>query len=151
MPSDDTLPPFKPDVPTEVYADLFQDEKGISPTRRFLVENAAETAREIRWLVDHQKESGKVLEEIKLQCIRTNGRVTKLEEEVVKLKENRTENKAEVNKIRDDIKLVVIAQKLASTKWFWIGLFVFLFGLYSLLVNAEFIKSLPILKSLLGG
>lgn len=154
MSLDDSPPDFKQDVPDEILLDMLKQEEidgKVSPTRRYLVTLVSQQAKSVTWLIKHEKEKGQVLDGILTQTKISNGRITKLEDEVLKLKENKLENKADFKQIKEDIKLVVIAQKLAFTKWFWIGLFVFLFGLYSLLVNAEFIKSLPILKSLLGG
>ena len=148
MPND-TPPDFKQDVPDEVLLDLLKQEEidgKVSPTRRYLVTMVSQQARNVSWIIQHEKEKGIVLDEIKANVIKTNGRVTKLEDQVAKLEAD----KSELKKIKDDIKVIVMLKNLSLNKYFWAAVGVFMVGAYTILVNAETIRALPIFKMFFG-
>lgn len=146
----DTPPDFKQDVPDEVIIDLIKQEEvdgKISQTRRWLVLSMAKMLKQSDWLIEKRQEDSKKIDIIQTNVVATNGRVLKLEEKVAILEKD----KSDISQIKDDIKLLVIAQKLAKTKWFWLFVTIFIYGGYSMVTNAEVIKNLPILKLLWGG
>jgi len=137
----------------DVLAELLSQE-GTSKSQKFLVLSVAKISRKQEameerqlWIVDRTKEQNKKLEEINEQCQKTNGRVTKAEANIVELQKDAPV----IEQIKEDIKLIVVVKRTLSNKLAWAAIGVFGVGVYTILTNPVFAKSLPIIGKMFGG
>lgn len=107
------IPRFESNLPPGLLEGL--DEKS-----RYLYSEANINAQMMEWLMRHSIAQGGTLEEIKIQCLKTNGRVLASEQEIVHLKEA----------VAPIIHSHGIAATLVKSKWTWVAAGVLVFVIF---------------------
>lgn len=119
-----SMPDFKPDIPEYLLA-------GASPAERYLIEKVSVLDKKTDWQSTELVEQGTVQDSILAETKRTNGRVSKLETDVVDLQGLATSARA-------DLKVLDLALKVMRSKWFWIAVGLVLFGVFPFLYSMHF-------------
>ncbi len=107
------IPTFKSSLPQEFLAGL--DERG-----RFLYTKTDEAAQMNAWLLQETMAQSAILEEVKVQTEKTNGRLLVAEKDIKEIK-------VEQVAINDNLATLTFVKKLTKSRWFWIGVAVFVF------------------------
>lgn len=119
-----TVPPFESQLPPEFLEGL--DHRG-----QYLYTKMDEIVQTQKWLTEQTVAQNTTLQEVKVQVLKTNGRLLKAEDDIGQLKNTQKE-------MQDDIKLIRVVKHIAVSKWFWIGVGAFLvFGVPWLATHAS--------------
>lgn len=119
-----SMPDFKPDIPEYLLA-------GASPAERYLIEKVSVLDKKTDWQSTELIDQGTTQDQILVEARRTNGRITKLETDVVDLQ-------GLAASARADLKVLDLALKVMRSKWFWIAVGLVLFGVFPFLYSMHF-------------
>jgi hypothetical protein len=117
----------KPSFQSNLPDYLLQDT---SPKERYILEHLSIISQNNVWLVDETIKQSEKLESIECQTIRTNGRVSKLEEKNISDKDSDEQIKQIVN-----TKLFI--EKYLLNKYFLISFVFFIVGIIKVVLNDD--------------
>lgn len=121
-------PSFSSDIPEHLLANA-------TPESRWLMQNVSALTKKTDYLVSEQIEQSSKLVRIETQVNHTNGRLLKVEKKIDQLE---ITDQAE-NDIRPDLHQIVATKRLAGkmvvSKYFWIGIGLFIIGTYTVLTS----------------
>ncbi len=135
-----TVPRFESKLPAELLAEVKD------PTQRFLFSKLDEIGQAQTWLISQTVTQNAKLDSIETQCLRTNGRVSKTEQDVIALQ-------ADHEPLQRTVATVEWFKSLPKSRTFWIcAIVVMVWGLPLLVTHAPAIQaSMKSWISIFGG